>query len=186
MNSESAELLIEAIQDRNIDQVKALISAQISLGYDVNQPLPDPPNAKKLAWTPLFWAVVSGDEAILLYFLRDLKANPNVVDVERQNSAHLTVRVQERSFMLRLLTLYGCDVTVRDGNEMNIVEIAGMTYGIGTAAAPEKVKAASEALIRGRIYLKLFLLFVRNRGSASLQRVPVPLIRDIFDFLITK
>ena len=179
-------MLIEAIQDRNLDQVKSLTTAQISLGYNINQPLPDLPNAKKMEWTPIFWAVVSGDEAILAYFLKDLKANPNVLDVDRQNPAHLTVRVQERSFLLRLLTIYGCDVTARDGNQMNIVDIAGMSFGIGTVSAPEKVKAASEALIRGRIYIKLFVLFVRSRSAAFLQRVPVPLIRDIFDFLITK
>ena len=186
MDSESAEKIIEAIQSRSLEQIKALLTAHISRGYSVNQPLPDLPNSKQLHWTPLFWSVVSGDEAILAYLLEDLKANPNIVDADRQNPAHLAVRVQERSYMLRTLTIYGCDVTVRDGNQMNIVDIASMTFGIGQTSAPAKIQAASEALIRCRIYQKQFLLFVRSRGTGFLKRVPVPLLRDIFDFLLTK
>ncbi len=186
MDSESAENIIEAIQNRNLELVKALLTAQISRGYSVNQPLPDLPNSKKLDWTPLFWSVVSGDEAILAYLLGDLKANPNIVDADRQNPAHLTVRVQERSYMLRTLTIYGCDVTARDGNQMNIVDIASMSFGIGTTSTPAKIQAAAEALIRCRYYQKFFLLFVRSRGTDFLKRIPIPLLRDVFDFLLTK
>lgn len=186
MDLSSAESLIQAIQNRDFDRVKSLLLTQISSGYSINQPLPDPPFARQLAWTPLFWAVLSGDEQILTFFLSDLKANPNITDSDGHNPAHLAVRVQDRSSMLRSLALFGCDVTANDGYGMNIVEIAGMNYGIGVSPSEEKVRNARDAFVRGRIYQKLFILFVRSNSPGFLQRVPNPLIRDLFDYLIRK
>ena len=183
MDSEAAEELIQAIQSRNRRKVQSLLATYSEHGFDINRALPDPANGRKLGWTPLFWVVMSGDQDLLQYFLRDLRANPNVLDAEGRTPAHRAVHVVERTDALRTLILFGCDVTLKDIYGLSIIDLAGCNYGIGNRESSPRVKLAKEMFWRCCIYKKMFVLFVRDKSPSGMRRLPNSLLNEVMDFL---
>lgn len=183
MDSEAAETLIRAIQNRDREAVRRQVAALIATGFDINSPLPDPPNAKRLSWAAIFWVVQSGDEELLSYFLYELKVNPNVKDVEGRNPAHKTVHCLDRSHLLRALVLNGCDATEKDNYGLDLIDLARCNYGIGTRDCASRTRLAVELYCLSKQRKKLFLLFCYSHTKSGFRRLTRSVLGEIIEFM---